>query len=557
MGVAMFRRHEFSLLWSICCVLILTAVFDVQHNYWRQPGESAWDLLRQWSMLGLYALGAAIVIVAGGIDLSTGSVIAFSGTICASLLLLLAPEAMTRSEPLPLWCVAVAISGSLLSGFLIGSLHAWLITVVGLPPFVATLATLVGLRSLARAICEAVTSSVLGGASTQVQIFDAQFRYLATSVWIPAALLAVLSLALWVLMSRTVLGRHLYALGGNEQAARVSGIDTDRLKWVAYCLSAMLASLTGVLYICEQSVADPQTLGRGYELNAIAAAVVGGCSLQGGVGTIPGTLLGALFLRTVIDGVAKLIKAGADVYEGLIVGVVVVLAVTVTASSQRSRAAASWLPGWLGLVTLINLTILAGLLAALIGHRFLTGWLQMNATWLATLAMLLTAVWLCSLRPAWSATTRQRASLAIIVGAFATLFAADRLYPGVQRSLAMQAVKQQGGSVVQNDLGIVVDLRRATIDDAGLRKLAQRFGHLGRIAELRLSGTAITDRSLDVLTRMTDLRKLELSEDQLTRTGRQRLQRQLPKLQLSPAPANSTPRESPSGAAASAEGAAP
>src|SRR5262245_40291156 len=81
--------------------------------------------------------------------------------------------------------------------------------------------------------------------------------------------------------------RHLYALGGNEQAARLSGIQTDRLKWLAYCISAVLSSIAGILYIGDQSVADPQTLGRGYELNAIAAAVVGGCSLQGGAGTIP------------------------------------------------------------------------------------------------------------------------------------------------------------------------------------------------------------------------------------------------------------------------------
>jgi ribose/xylose/arabinose/galactoside ABC-type transport system permease subunit len=208
-----WRRHEFSLLLSIFCVAVLTAVLDVQHNYWLNPRDTAVDLTRQWSMLGLYSLGAAVVIIAGGIDLSAGSVIAFSGTICATLLLVLAPEAMTRSEPLPLWVIVTAITGTLLSGFLIGSLHAWLITIVGLPPFVATLATLVGLRSLARAICEASTLAVLGGSSTQIGLFDRNFRYLATSVWIPAVVLIVLSLVLWIVLSRTVLGRHLYALG--------------------------------------------------------------------------------------------------------------------------------------------------------------------------------------------------------------------------------------------------------------------------------------------------------------------------------------------------------
>src|SRR5581483_11856382 len=111
--------------------------------------------------------------------------------------------------------------------------------------------------------------------------------------------------------------------------SRLSGIRTERLKWLAYSISALTSAIAGILYIGDQSVADPQTLGRGYELNAIAAAVVGGCSLQGGVGSIPGTVLGCLFLRVVIDGIAKIIKTGADLYEGLIVGIVLVIAVAV------------------------------------------------------------------------------------------------------------------------------------------------------------------------------------------------------------------------------------
>ena len=110
--------------------------------------------------------------------------------------MILAPEQMqSRDVPIDLSVVAIAIAGTLVVGLLIGSLHAWLITVVGLPPFVATLATLVGLRSFARAICENVTETAIGGRSTQIQIFDARFRYLATSVWIPAALFLVLSLS--------------------------------------------------------------------------------------------------------------------------------------------------------------------------------------------------------------------------------------------------------------------------------------------------------------------------------------------------------------------------
>src|SRR5580698_1725970 len=367
----LLRLHEPSLILAILIVIALTALLDSQHNYVNDPWASCVHIARQTSLLGIFSLGSAIVIIAGGIDLSSGSVICFSGTTCATLLLILAPEQLqSRDQSIDLWILAVAVAGALIVGLLIGSLHAWLITVIGLPPFVATLATLVGLRSFARAIVENVTSSVIGARSTQIQIFDARFRYLATSVWIPAVLFLVLAAASWFLLSKTVLGRHLYALGGNEEAARLSGVRVDRTNWFAYCASAVLSSIAGIIYICEVSVAEPQTLGRGYELNSIAAAVVGGCSLQGGVGTVPGTVLGALFLRVVIDGVAKIIKTGADVYEGLIVGVVVVFAVAFSQTEGR-RHRVPFFAGGMGFVAAINLSLIAGTMAVLIGPTLL------------------------------------------------------------------------------------------------------------------------------------------------------------------------------------------
>jgi ribose/xylose/arabinose/galactoside ABC-type transport system permease subunit len=358
---------------AIVAVLALTAILDEQHNYWKNPADSAVDILRQTAMLGIFSLGAAIVIIAGGIDLSSGSVIAFSGSICATLMVLMAPEEMKNARPVGGSVLLLAILGTMLVGFLIGSLHAWLITVVGLPPFVATLATLVGLRSFGRAIVENVTAQVFYGPSTQIQLYDDQFLSWTKSVPVRVVLFLCLATLAWSLMSRTVVGRHLYALGGNEHAARLSGIRTDRLKWLAYCLSALLSSLAGILYIGDQSVADPQTLGRGYELNAIAAAVVGGCSLQGGAGTIPGTVLGALFLRTVIDGVAKIIKTGADVYEGLIVGGVVVVAVAFTQLRVAGRRGVRFFGGVLGLVAIVNLALVTGVLAAILGRKTAMG----------------------------------------------------------------------------------------------------------------------------------------------------------------------------------------
>src|SRR5438128_2969807 len=196
-----FLRPEWGLVLAIATVVVLTALLDDRHNYWYNPADSATNILRQTSMLGIFALGAAIVIISGGIDLSSGSVIAFSGSIRATLMVLLAPEEMKAARLLGMGTITIAIVGTLAVGLLIGSLHAWLITVVGLPPFVATLATLVGLRRLGRAIVESVTAAQWSAKSTQIQIFDREFRYLATSVWIPAVLFLALAGLTWLLMS--------------------------------------------------------------------------------------------------------------------------------------------------------------------------------------------------------------------------------------------------------------------------------------------------------------------------------------------------------------------
>ncbi|HTN76149.1 MAG TPA: ABC transporter permease, partial [Pirellulaceae bacterium] len=322
------RFNELALLGAIVLTALLTMAIDSNHSYYNDPVASIRDIARNTALLGMFALGATVVIIAGGIDLSAGSMIAFSGTICATIMLALAPKEMTDFKPVGTGVVLCAIGGTILVGFMIGTLHAWLVTAIRLPPFIATLATLVGLRSFARALCEYATGALTNSKSAQINVYDPFFKMLRDNVAIPVTVFLILAVITWIILTKTVLGRHIYALGGNEQAARLSGIRTENVKWFAYCFAAVTAAIAGVFYIANESVAAPANQGRGHELNAIAAAVVGGCSLQGGIGTVQGTLLGALFLRIVIDAVAKIIKTGADVYEGLIVGVVVVIAVT-------------------------------------------------------------------------------------------------------------------------------------------------------------------------------------------------------------------------------------
>ncbi|MCE9528996.1 MAG: ABC transporter permease [Planctomycetales bacterium] len=364
---ALLRSKETALLASILFVIVTTATCDPNHTYLRRPVTALQDNLRILAPLGMLALGAAVVIIAGGIDLSLGSMVAFGGTVCVCLMMILAPHKFDRSQqfvgPGVMTC---AIGGTLLAGFLVGTLHAWMITSLRLPPFIVTLGSLVGLRSLSRAMSEYVKWTWRDDKSEVITFDDPFFGFLYENIWISGVALAILALLTWLVLTRTVLGRHIYALGGNEQAARLSGIRTEYIKWVAYGFSSMAAALAGVFYVANEQSLTPSSLANGHELSAIAAAVVGGCSLQGGIGTVQGTILGALFLRVVIDAVNRVIKANANLYEGMIVGVVVVMAVTFGQVRDILVSGRQLFAGALGLVAIPALSLLFGLICTLI-----------------------------------------------------------------------------------------------------------------------------------------------------------------------------------------------
>ncbi len=364
--LSLLRSKEVALLASIFLVAATTALFDSSHTYVRKPMTALQDNARTLAPLAILALGAAVVIIAGGIDLSLGSMVAFGGTVCVCLMLVLAPDKFDKGSSVGPVVLTCALGGTLLAGFLVGTLHAWMITSLRLPPFIVTLGSLVGLRSLSRALSEYVKSVWRNDKSEVITFDDPFFSLLYDHVWISVAVMLLLSVVTWVILSRTVLGRHLYALGGNEQAARLSGIRTDNVKWTAYCFSSMAAALAGVFYVANEQSLTPSSLANGHELNAIAAAVVGGCSLQGGIGTVQGTILGAVFLRVVIDAVNRIIKTSANIYEGMIVGVVVVLAVTFSQAREIVVSGRQLFPGGLGLVAIPTLALLFGLICTLI-----------------------------------------------------------------------------------------------------------------------------------------------------------------------------------------------
>lgn len=349
------KFHELALIGAIIAVFFATAFLDRNHTYFNDFQGSAVLVMRNVSYLGIIALGSALVIIAGGIDLSAGAMVATSATVCALIMTLLADPSDTRLSQVGTGVALLGIAGGIFSGFLVGTLHTWLITAIKLPPFVATLATLVGLRSFAYALCNYVTEVHHGTAANYVAINAPFFMWLNATPQVSFAVFIVLAVITGLILNWTVLGRHLYALGGNEQAAMLSGIQTENVKWFAYCFGSITASIGGIFAMANVSNAQPDLLGLGIELNAIAAAVVGGCSLTGGVGTVSGVMLGTLFLRLIIDAVSKVIKSNAKVYEGMVVGVVVALAVTFTQFRQLVASGRQFFPGirgWFAIVTL-------------------------------------------------------------------------------------------------------------------------------------------------------------------------------------------------------------
>ncbi len=318
----MVRSTEFGLIVAIAAALGLIAALDPSMSFF--GSYSLRTLSHNAALFGVLAIGAAIVIIAGGIDLSVGSVVALAGVVAARLATQWLPGAHATSAPLPIATVAATVALVLLLGAAIGAMHAGMITILRLPPFIATLATMAGLRSAANLVCH----------NRPITVGSPTLRMLGSETAWTISLFAGVAIAASLMMGMTVLGRHLYALGGNETAARLSGLRTGRLKLVAYVLSGMLAALAGILFVGNTGQADYR-MGVAYELYAITAAAVGGCSLSGGVGSIRGTVLGLILIQIVIKGTALVVRdVDPSQIEGLVLGTVVVLAV---ALNQRVR----------------------------------------------------------------------------------------------------------------------------------------------------------------------------------------------------------------------------
>ncbi|GAA0326525.1 ABC transporter permease [Actinoallomurus spadix] len=264
----------------------------------------------------LIALGQTLVILTGGIDLSVGSVIALSA---------MASAATVKGHPERLW---LSVLVAVFVGLAAGAVNGFLVSKVNVPPFIATLGMLTTASGLAYVV----------GHGAPINGLPATFGKIANNeifgLQIPVIIMIIGILALALIMKRTSYGMRIYAVGGNSVAAQIAGVKTTRILFSVYAISGLLAGLSGVM-LASRVISGPPNLGQGYELDAIAAVVIGGASLMGGRGSIWGTALGLFLIQTLNNGLDILVVPAY--WQSVIKGALIVVAVAVDVWSTKRR----------------------------------------------------------------------------------------------------------------------------------------------------------------------------------------------------------------------------
>lgn len=304
-------------------LLLLIIAFHLLSDGRFFTGQNISIVLQQASVNTVLAAGMTFVILTGGIDLSVGSILAAAAM--AGLIISNVPELSY------LWIFA-----ALATGLVFGILNGFLISALKLPPFIVTLGSLTAVRGIAR---------LLGNDTT---IFNPEIPYafigngslpiipgVFSLPWLAVIALLVIFVS-WFVLKRTVLGTHIYSVGGNEAAARLSGIKVPRIYLIVYGISGLLAGLGAVMLSTRLYAANGLQLGQAYELDAIAAVILGGTSFVGGIGSIWGTLIGALIIAVLSNGLVLI--GVSDIWQYVIKGLVIIGAVALDRLRQRGSA---------------------------------------------------------------------------------------------------------------------------------------------------------------------------------------------------------------------------
>ncbi|WP_085060250.1 ABC transporter permease subunit [Staphylococcus haemolyticus] len=267
------------------------------------------NLLRQISINGLIAFGMTFIILTGGIDLSVGSILALSSAFIALMI-------TSGVDPI------IALIIGVLIGFVLGAVNGLLVTKGNMAPFIATLATMTIFRGLTLVITDGNPITNLGD-SYLFQLFGKGYFI---GIPVPAVTMIIVFVILLIILQKTTFGRHTYAIGGNEVAAKISGIKINKIKILIYGISGLMSALAGGILTSRLNSAQP-TAGTSYELDAIAAVVLGGTSLTGGKGRIVGTLIGVLIIGVLNNGLNLL--GVSSFYQQVVKGVVILIAVLI------------------------------------------------------------------------------------------------------------------------------------------------------------------------------------------------------------------------------------
>lgn len=300
-------RYSMPLIFVVLCVVLAFS------SPYFLTTRNLMDILRQTSINGILAVGMTYVILTKGIDLSVGSIVAFAG-ICSGLI-----AAQGHG-------MFVVLSAGLLAGAALGAVNGIVVARMNVPPFVATL----GMLSVARGL-----TYIVSDGSPVADLPDAYLALGAGSlgpITMPILIFAAVAVLFWVVLKYTTYGRYIYAVGGNEKSARTSGIGVRKVIFSVYVVSGLLAGLAGMVLSARTTSALPQA-GLSYELDAIAAVVIGGTSLSGGTGSVMGTLFGALLIGVINNGLNLL--GVSSYYQQVAKGLIIVLAVLLDVSRKK------------------------------------------------------------------------------------------------------------------------------------------------------------------------------------------------------------------------------
>lgn len=286
-------------------IVLFGAIGSLNHDF--LAPMNILNLLRQVSINALIAFGMTFVILTGGIDLSVGAILALSSALMAGIML-------HGSDPI----LAIIIAS--LIGAVFGAANGILVTKGKIAPFIATLATMTIYRGLTMVYTDGNPITGLSD-SFWFQVFGRGYLF---GLPIPAITVIITFVIAAIILNKTPFGRHVYAIGGNEKASIISGVKVNKIKIMVYAINGLLAALAGSIVVSRLNSAQP-TAGTSYELDAIAAVVLGGTSLTGGHGKILGTLIGALIIGTLNNGLN--ILGVSSFYQLIVKGVVILIAV--------------------------------------------------------------------------------------------------------------------------------------------------------------------------------------------------------------------------------------